>query len=247
MKNELINRHKNQGTFIQVDETNAFIYEKGTGEAVVCFHGVPASSFLYRKIIDILSENELRGISFDLLGMGLSDRPSKYDYSWTGLGKWSTAVIKKLKLEKFHIVIHDIGGPIACEVMSRIPEQILSVTMLNTMLVNLPAFKKPFPMWFFPKKIIGELFVSSTNPFLFQKLMQFRGVHKNETFSIKEATAYLKFLKGNDNGKAFLKIMRRKTLYKHPESSKCTKTNHLGDQRQRTYFRKIWVAPAEVS
>jgi len=200
--------HETQGRYIQVGKTKAFVYEKGTGEPVVCFHGVPATSFLYRKIIDRLSENDLRGISFDLLGMGLSDRPENYDYSWTGLGNWSSEVIKKLELGRFHIVLHDIGGPIGCEVISKIPDQILSVTILNTMLVNLPMFQKPFPMWFFPVKGLGELFIDTTTPFLLKKLMQLRGIHKNVRYGIEEAKAYLEFLKGDNKARSFLKIMR---------------------------------------
>ena len=38
--------------------------------------------------------------------------------------------------------------------------------------------------------------------------MRLRGIHKNEVFGQAVATAYLKFLKGEDNAKAFLKIMR---------------------------------------
>ena len=224
--------HKSQGRQIQVDNTNAFIYEKGTGEPVVCFHGVPASSFLYRKLINRLSENGLRGISFDLIGMGLSDRPENFDYSWTGLGEWSNKVIKKLNLGKFHVVLHDIGGPIACEVISKIPNQILSVTILNTMLFNLQQFQKPFPMWLFPIKGLGELFVQATTSFTFKKLMHIKGIHKNESFGKEEAKAYLKFLKGDDNAKSFLKIMRSFESTKEKEKLYVNALNNLDVPKQ---------------
>lgn len=224
--------HKNRGREIQVDNTKAFIYEKGTGEPVVCFHGVPASSFLYRKLINRLSENGLRGISFDLLGMGLSDRPKNYDYSWTGLGEWSNKLIKKLELGKFHLVFHDIGGPIACEVISKIPDQILSVTILNTMLVNLPQFQKPFPMWFFPVKGLGELFVQTTTPFTLKKLMHIKGIHKKEIFGKEEAKAYIEFLKGDDKAKAFLKIMRSFEPTKEKEKLYINSLNNLEVPKQ---------------
>ncbi len=208
MNDHFVVEHKSAGKFLEVNHHKAFVFDKGEGVPVVCFHGVPASSYLYRRVIDRLAANKVRGISFDLIGMGLSDRPLDYDYSWTGLGNWSVEVIKKLNLGKFHVVLHDIGGPIACEVMAKIPEQILSVTILNTMLVNLPRFQKPFPMWFFPYYGIGEIFVAMTNAFMLQKLMHFRGINKKEAFGLKEAKTYLKFLKGNNRGKSFLKIMR---------------------------------------
>jgi pimeloyl-ACP methyl ester carboxylesterase len=39
-----------------------------TRTPVVCLHGVPASSFLYRKLIVELAARGLRGIAFDLPG-----------------------------------------------------------------------------------------------------------------------------------------------------------------------------------
>ncbi|WP_299243142.1 alpha/beta hydrolase [uncultured Aquimarina sp.] len=208
MNKSLFEQHKKQGNYIQLSDTKAFVFDKGEGVPIVFFHGVPASSFLYRKIINTISISGVRGISFDLVGTGLSERPTDYDYSWTGLGNWSVEVIEKLGLKKFHIVLHDIGGPVGCEVISKLQDRILSVTILNTLLVNLPKFRKPFPMGFFPLRGIGELFVATTTPFLLQKLMHLRGIHKKEVFGIEVAKAYLQFLKGKDNAKSFLKIMR---------------------------------------
>ncbi len=200
--------HAHSGKYIQIENTKAFVYEKGNGEPVVCFHGVPASSFLYRNVIDQLATKGFRGISFDLLGLGLSDRPTDFTYTWTNLGEWSAKVIDQLGIDEFHIVIHDIGGPIGAEVISRIPNRVLSVTILNTLLTNLDHFKKPFPMFLYEKKGIGELVNRLTTPFFFKKLMQARGVNKKESFGIEEARAYIHFLNGSDQGQSFLNIMR---------------------------------------
>ena len=42
----------------------------------MCLHGVPASCFLYRKVLRELAARGLRGIAFDLPGLGLADRPA---------------------------------------------------------------------------------------------------------------------------------------------------------------------------
>ena len=200
--------HQDSGRYVLAGNTKAFVIDKGKGEPVVCLHGVPASSFLYRKIIGHLAANGARGISFDLLGMGLSDKPLNSDYSWTGLGEWSLQVIQALELDKMHLVLHDIGGPIGCELIAKIPERIMSVTILNAPLANLGTFTKPFPMYFFERKIVGEVFLSTTNYFLFKKLMHLRGIHRNQSFGNAEARAYVQLLKGTDGGRAFLSIMR---------------------------------------
>lgn len=208
MKNQITTQHSDDGYYFSLGDTKAFVYEKGKGEPVVCFHGVPASSFLYRKVIGKLAEKGYRGISFDIIGTGLSDRPEDFDYSWTNLGKWCTDLIQKLKLDKFHIVLHDIGGPIGSEVIANLPNSILSVTVLNTMLANLGDFTKPFPMNYYEHKGLGEVIVRSTNGFFFKKLMENRGINIQHHFTYEDADAYVYFQKGSDGGKSFLKIMR---------------------------------------
>jgi len=208
MKSKEAIKYGFSGELLYLEDTRAFVYEKGTGEPVVCFHGVPATSYAYRNIISELDHQGFRGISFDLLGMGLSDRPSNFEYSWTNLGEWVLHVIQKLNLGRFHVILHDIGGPIACEVIHKIPHQIASVTLLNTPLTNLSEFKKPFPMYLYEKRGLGELITKMTNGFFFKLLMHNRGVSKKEQFGLEHAKAYVEFMKGHDNAKAFLKIMR---------------------------------------
>lgn len=208
MKNRVIAPYLNSGYFIDVEHGKGFVHEKGNGVPVLCFHGVPASSYLYRKVIGALAQLGFRGIAFDLLGTGLSDRPVDFAYNWTGLGKWSTDLIQELKLDGFHLVLHDIGGPIGCEVIANMPEKVLSITILNTPLYKLGQFRKPFPMYFFERKVIGELFMKMTTPFFFHRLMQWRGIHQKDSFDINDARAYVDLLKGSDQGRSFLKIMR---------------------------------------
>ncbi len=206
--NEVVRSHADSGKWVEVNGQRAFVFEQGEGVPIVCLHGVPASSFLYRKIIPLLAEQGYRGIAPDLLGMGLSAKPKNADYSWTSLGKWCVQLLAELGLKEYHLVIHDIGGPIGCELIANAPERVLSVTILNSPIANLAIFKKPFPMFFFEQAIIGEVFLQTTVPFLFRFLMHLRGVHDNGVFGLSEAKAYLYFLKGGDHGTAFLKIMR---------------------------------------
>ncbi|MBX2872978.1 MAG: alpha/beta fold hydrolase [Saprospiraceae bacterium] len=207
-KNQLVRTHARSGRWVDVNGQKAFVFEQGQGAPVVCLHGVPASSFLYRKIIPSLAENGYRGIAPDLLGMGLSAKPKEADYSWTSLGHWCGQLLDSMGLDKYHLVIHDIGGPIGCELIANAPERVLSVTILNSPIANLSVFKKPFPMFFFEQPLIGEVFLQTTVPFLFRFLMHLRGVQDNSVFGLPEARAYDFFLKAGDSGAAFLKIMR---------------------------------------
>ena len=48
--------------------------DQGTGDVILLLHGIPASSWLYRKMIDSLSADH-RVIAPDMLGFGSSDNP----------------------------------------------------------------------------------------------------------------------------------------------------------------------------
>ena len=83
----VIEAHERSGYRLAVGGVDTFVLDLGEGPPVVCLHGVPASSFLYRKLIVELAARGLRGIAFDLPGLGLADRPAAFDYTWTGLGR----------------------------------------------------------------------------------------------------------------------------------------------------------------
>ncbi|WP_454260222.1 hypothetical protein [Pseudoxanthomonas mexicana] len=57
------------GTRLDVDGANSRIWREGKGEPVVCLHGVPASSFVYRKLLPELATRGMEGIAFDFPGM----------------------------------------------------------------------------------------------------------------------------------------------------------------------------------
>src|SRR5712691_3175056 len=121
---EVVTAHRSAGSQFVAGGVRGFAREAGQGEAVVCMHGVPASSFLYRKVLDELATRGLRGIAFDLPGLGLADRPADFDYSWTGLGRFVRDAVDGLDLDRFHLVVHDIGGPAGLELAAAAPERI---------------------------------------------------------------------------------------------------------------------------
>ena len=85
----VIDAHERSGYRLAVGGVETFVLDLGHGPPVVCLHGVPASSFLYRKLIVELAARGLRGIAFDLPGLGLAERPAAFDYTWTGLGRFA--------------------------------------------------------------------------------------------------------------------------------------------------------------
>jgi haloalkane dehalogenase len=204
---QVVERHEAAGRRFVADGVGSFIREEGDGEPVVCVHGVPSSSFLYRKVIRELAARGLRGVAFDLPGLGLAARPDGYDYSWTGLGRFARAAADALELDRFHLVVHDIGGPIGFELAVAVPERLRSLTLLNTLVV-VDGFRRPWSMEPFARRGIGEVYLATLAKPAFRQLFYLQGLENRSATAKEEIDAYVDLLKRDDGGKAFLKIMR---------------------------------------
>ena len=95
---KIIQQHRDAGRFFHVNGMRAFTLDSGTGVPVVCLHGVPTSCFLFRKLVRVLQERGLRAIAFDFPGLGLTDRPPKFDYSFRGLRDFAMKAVDALGL-----------------------------------------------------------------------------------------------------------------------------------------------------
>ncbi|GAA4506875.1 hypothetical protein GCM10023172_36670 [Hymenobacter ginsengisoli] len=59
---QFIARHEASGRYVDVDGGRTFALDYGQGEAVLCIHGVPTSSYLFRKMLRSLESQGLRVI-----------------------------------------------------------------------------------------------------------------------------------------------------------------------------------------
>lgn len=203
---EVVAAHRAAGREFTVGEARSFVLDSGPVDAdpVVCLHGVPASSYLYRKVLPELANRGLRGIAFDL--PGLAERPADFDYSWTGLGRWAQAALDALGLGSVHLVVHDIGGPVGFEIAAAAPERVRSLLILNTA-VAVDTFRRPWVMEPFAHRGLGPAWLTAARaPMVFRTLMRTIGVGPD--VPAVEIDAYLPLLLGDDGGRAFLRIMR---------------------------------------
>jgi len=144
---ELIEQHQTAGDFVQVDGLRVFFRKAGPepGLPLVLTHGIPRSSFLYRKMIPILAEHHpVR--AWDLYGFGLSDKPQdRARYSFPQFERFFGKFMDALGIERAHLVCHDVGGPFTIGYAVRNPERVATLTILNTT-VFFKDFKIPRPV-----------------------------------------------------------------------------------------------------
>jgi haloalkane dehalogenase len=204
---EVIERHRAAGRRFEAGGVGSFVFEQGEGRAVVLLHGVPSSSFLYRKVVPLVAAEGLRAVAFDYPGLGLADRPDAFDYSWSGLARFTGDALDALEVERCHLVVHDIAGPIGCEWAIRNPDRVLSLTALNTWL-NVATFRRPWTMAPAAIRGLGEVYLASMTRFGMAELIYLQGIGDRSAVPRAEVGAYRELLKREDGGHAFLKIMR---------------------------------------
>ena len=203
----VIEEHESSGKYFDVDGVKTFAMVQGRGEPVLCVHGVPTSSFLYRKVLRALAKKGYKGVCIDLPGLGLSARPKDFDYSFSNYADFLYKAAKVLKLKKFHLVVHDVGGPVGFALAARHSNRIMSLTILDTW-IDVVNFKKPMVMRPFNNKITGEAELKMMTHLTWPAMWYGIGVEKGAKVPSEEMNAYVDLLKREDNGKAFLKLMR---------------------------------------
>ena len=101
---------------------------------VVFVHGNPSWAYIWRRQIAAAAAAGWRAVAVGLIGMGLSDRPSRLeDYTVARHVEWTrAALVDVLGLDRMRLVLHDWGGIIGLRVLARHPERVAGVAISNT-------------------------------------------------------------------------------------------------------------------
>jgi pimeloyl-ACP methyl ester carboxylesterase len=204
---DAIERHRRAGREFEAGGVRSFVREEGDGHPVVLMHGIPVSSFLYRKVLPLLAERGLRGVAFDLPGLGLAEKREGFDYTWSGLGRWSSEAIDALGIEGCHLVLHDIGGPIALEWALRNRDRVRTLTVLDT-LIDVAHFRRVWTMDLAAPPLLGPLWVASIRPPVARWLFYLQGIADRSATPAHEVDAHFALLHRDGGGRSFRKIVR---------------------------------------
>jgi len=150
-----------ESRFVGVPGGRMHYVEEGRGEPVLCLHGQPTWSFLYRDFVSGLS-GSARVIAPDLLGFGLSEKPDRpEDYSVEGHVADVAALVEALDLRDLTLVLHDWGGPIGLGVAARHPDRVSRLVVLNSFPPYRPSDngRLPLPLRVVRTPVVGELLV----------------------------------------------------------------------------------------
>ena len=100
--------------------------DEGPPEAdpVLCLHGEPSWSYLYRHMVGPLTAAGHRVVAPDLVGFGRSDKPAaRTDYTYLRHVQWMTDWMEANELRRITLVCQDWGGLIGLRLAAEHPDR----------------------------------------------------------------------------------------------------------------------------
>lgn len=121
--------------------------EEGAGEVILCLHGEPSWSYLYRKMIPLLAERA-RVIAPDLIGFGRSDKFTEpEEYSFQMHRDMLVRFLDALALDSITLVCQDWGGLLGLRIASELPDRFARLVIMNTGLPAGDPMPRAFLAW----------------------------------------------------------------------------------------------------
>ncbi len=139
--------YRYEPNYVEVDGLRLHHLDEGSGQTVLCFHGEPSWSYLYRHMLDRLVGAGHRVVCPDLVGFGRSDKPTDQEwYSYDRHLDTVTAHLGQLELEDVTVVVQDWGGPIGLRWAVENADRVARLMVLNTGLFT-GRVSKGFMAW----------------------------------------------------------------------------------------------------
>ena len=130
----LISRYANaQSKFIDVGGALAHVRDQGNpkGFPVVLIHGANGSLLVWEGWIKVLGD-KARFISVDLPGHGLTGAWSRGDYTVEAYADFVEALVGVLKLDRFVLVGHSLGGGVAWQFAATRPHRVSQLIVVDS-------------------------------------------------------------------------------------------------------------------
>jgi haloalkane dehalogenase len=119
--------------YVEVDGLRLHHLDEGSGQTVLCFHGEPDWSYLYRHMLTALVAAGHRVVCPDLVGFGRSDKPTdQHWYTYERHVDFTTRHLEQIELQDVTVVVQDWGGPIGLRWAVEHAEQVGRLVIMNT-------------------------------------------------------------------------------------------------------------------
>jgi len=178
-------------------------FKEGQGDPILLLHGIPTSSYLWRKVAPILAEH-FTVYAPDLIGYGRSDKPENADLSIPAQTLYVKQFLENHRLEGAIVVGHDLGGGIAQWLAVRHPKLVSRLVLINSVCYDCwPASaveKYKQPEW-------DDLILGFDLEARLRSVLR-RGFYRRDLLSDEELEGYIEPFRGEDGRRAYLRCAR---------------------------------------
>ncbi len=121
--------------YVEIGDTRMHYVDEGGGdETILCLHGEPTWSFLYRRMIPPIARR-FRVVAPDMVGFGRSDKyAAQADYSYQMHYEKLVGLIEALDLRDITLVCQDWGGLLGLAIAANHGDRFARLVVLNTFL-----------------------------------------------------------------------------------------------------------------
>ncbi|MDE2852949.1 MAG: haloalkane dehalogenase [Chloroflexota bacterium] len=121
--------------YIDIGDTRMHYVDEGEGaETILCLHGEPTWSYLYRRMIPPLADRH-RVLAPDMVGFGKSDKYAALeDYSFHLHYDKLVGLVEALDLTNITLVCQDWGGSLGLTIAANHGDRFARLVVLNTFL-----------------------------------------------------------------------------------------------------------------
>jgi haloalkane dehalogenase len=211
-----------------INNVNTCYRHCGKGEPIVFLHGIPTSSFLWRKVMKELSEDFLT-LAPDVPGFGNSENPQSHSSKW--YSQWLNEFVETVACgNKTNLVIHDVGGLLGIVFALEHPEKINKLVIMDCFLLNeyIPFYVKIFmtkPGFWLYHRVSEKFFRSQAKRYL---------VNQSEKLPSELSDIYYQLFERDKKERNYHKI-----FYAHDH--KTDRSIHEGLQNFKTPTLILWA------
>ncbi|MET0624758.1 MAG: alpha/beta hydrolase [Pyrinomonadaceae bacterium] len=157
------------------------------GRTVVLLHGKNFSGAYWATTIKALTEAGYRVVAPDQIGFGKSSKPASYQFTFQTLASNTRALLDSLRVERFAVVGHSMGGMLAARMALMYPERIERLALVNP--IGLEDWKLVAPYRTVEENFAQEMRATPESIKEYQRLNYFGGEWKPEYDALVEILA----------------------------------------------------------
>ncbi|HEV2705456.1 MAG TPA: alpha/beta hydrolase [Pyrinomonadaceae bacterium] len=160
---------------------------KPNGRTVVLLHGKNFSAAYWAETIKPLLAEGYRVVAPDQIGFGKSSKPASYQFSFQALAANTRSLLDSLRVGKFVLVGHSMGGMLAVRMALMYPERVERLVLVNP--IGLEDWKLVAPYRTVDENFAQELRATPESIKEYQRVNYFGGEWKPEYNALTEILA----------------------------------------------------------